>query len=86
MNEMIQTLFCKNPYIPEEIYAHCKSQPEFLRAKWDYERLAEQIERCMGEDFYLKYEEALNAYQAREVRAYYLFGLGLRQELLASLG
>lgn len=86
MNHLIKTLFCENPHIPEEIFTYCKKQPEFLQARQDYQRLARQIEQHMGEDFYLKYEEVLNAYQAREVHAYYLFGLGLRQELLASLG
>ena len=86
MNQIIQTLFCENPYLPEQIYAYCKTLPGYTQAERTYEALAEQMRQTMGKEFYFAYEEALDTYMAREVHAYYLFGLGLRQELLASLG
>ena len=86
MNNLIKTLFCENPYLMEQVYAYCKTFPGYTQAERTYEALAEQMRQTMGKEFYFAYEEALNAYMAREVHAYYLFGLGLRQELLASLG
>ena len=39
----------------------------------------------IGYERYSKFESALTARLACEVRAYYLFGLGLRRELLAGM-
>jgi len=79
-------LFWENPYIHEQIYEFCSARQNYKQAKQDYEILAQQIDVQMGRDFYLCYERTLNAYIAQEVYAYYLFGLGLRQEVLDSLG
>jgi len=85
MDHSIKKLFWENTYIHEQIYEFCNARQNYKQAKQNYEILAQQIDTQMGRDFYLRYEQALNEYIAQEVYAYYLFGLGLRQEVLESL-
>ena len=85
MDHSIKKLFWENTYIHEQIYQFCNARPTYERAKQTYEAFAQRIDDCMGRDFYLRYEQALNDYIAQEVYAYYLFGLGLRQEVLSAL-
>ena len=85
MDHSMNKLFWENPYIHEKLYEFCKTIPEHEQAKQAYEALAEEIDRHMGRKFYLAYEQALNDYIVHELHAYYLFGLGLRQEVLSAL-
>lgn len=39
----------------------------------------------IGYERYSEFESILNSHLSNEVRAYYLFGLGLRREILAGL-
>lgn len=86
MNDILSTLFLDNPYIPEQACAFCNQLPEFQKAEQDYAALAEKVRARLGSAEYADFEETLNWYLAQYVHAYYLFGLGLRQELLSALG
>jgi len=46
---------------------------------------AEQIAEKLGQELYLDFEAAQSWYMAKLVNAYYLFGLGLRQEIISAL-
>lgn len=87
MNQRIlHTLFVDNPQLAEAIERFCRSDPDFLRAQTEYEKMAQKLEQILGYQAYCAYEECLNAYEAKENRACYLFGLGLREEVLRGLG
>ena len=85
MNAILKTLFLDNPYIPEQVCAFCNQLPEFREAERAYEEAADRLRARLGTD-YDAFEETLNWHLARYVHAYYLFGLGLRQEILEKIG
>ena len=86
MNNILNLLFQDNPELPREAAKFCRTVPGYQQAEADFCRLAEEVRRLLGTDFYLAFEQAMNAHQAYEVRAHYLFGLGLRREVLDALG
>ena len=86
MNPILYTLFEDNPELPREAAKFCRTVPGYQQAEADFFRLAEEVRRLLGTDFYLAFEQGMNAHQAYEVRAHYLFGLGLRREVLDALG
>lgn len=87
MNETIlQTLFLDNPEIPVEIARFCDSIPEYVQAEREYDRAVRELETLIGYERYSQFEEAVNSRLSCEVRASYLFGLGLRKQLLTGLG
>ena len=86
MNQTIlQTLFLDNPEIPAEIARFCDSLPEYVQAEQDYNRAVQELAAMIGYENYSRFEEAVTWHLALENRAYYLFGLGLRKQLLAGL-
>lgn len=85
MNDMLKTLFWDNPYLPEKVEHFCAALPGYLEAKQSYDAVARQMLEASGFDLYDQFERSLFRYTEYEVRAYYLFGLGLRQEILESL-
>lgn len=82
MNDILATLFLNNPYLPEQVYAFCNQLPEFRKAEQDYSTFAARLRAQLGSADFDDFEETLNWYLARYAHAYYLFGLGLRQEIL----
>ena len=84
MNHILRTLFLDNPCIPEQVCAFCNQLPEFRKAEQDYEAAASRLRAQLGEA-YDSFEETLNWHLAQYSKAYYLFGLGLRQEVLSAL-
>lgn len=86
MNDMLKILFLDNPYIPDQVYAFCSQFPEFCEAERSYETSAAALRTRLGSEEYDRFEEALNWHLAQYAHAYYLFGLGLRQEVLSALG
>ena len=82
MNQLIHSIFLKNPEIPEQIYQFCQSIPEYVQAREEYYALAQELEETMGRQWYFTFEDRLNQYCGWESRAYYLFGLNLRREIL----
>lgn len=85
MYRILYSLFLDNPEIPKELYHFCQTFPGYQEKKADYDRLADQVCREMGDEFYARLEEAMNAYQSYEIRACYLFGLKLRREVLEGM-
>ena len=86
MNEILKTLFLDNPYIADQVYAFCNQLPEFRKAEQNYNAFAAKLQTLLSGAEYDAFEETLNWYLARYVHAYYLFGLGVRQEVLSALG
>ena len=86
MNELLKTLFLDNPYIPEQVCSFCDQLPEFREAERAYGEAADRLCARLGGAEYSAFEEVLSWYLAQYVHAYYLFGLGLRQEVLFALG
>lgn len=85
MNTILNVLFLDNPYIPEQVAAYCKTLPEYLEAERAYLAAGQELEDRLGYETSSRFEEIHSCYMARLVQAYYLFGLGLRQEVLSAL-
>ena len=85
MNMILQTLFLENPYLPEQVCAFCRTLPEFQEAERAYQAAEQELEEKLGYETSGRIEEIQSRYMARLVQAYYLFGLGLRQEVLSAL-
>lgn len=85
MNTILNTLFLDNPCLPEQVRAYCKTLPEFREAELDYRAAEQELENQLGYQAFNRFDEVQSRYMARLVQAYYLFGLGLRQELLSAL-
>lgn len=86
MHTLLNILFLDNPGVPEQIYTFCSQLPEFQKAERDYELSAAELRARLGDKDYDTFEETLFWYLAQYSRAYYLFGLGLRQEVLEAMG
>ena len=86
IKSILHTLFVDNPQLAEAIECFCRSDPDYLRAQTEYEKMARKLEQILGYQAYCAYEESLNACAAKENRACYLFGLGLREDVLRGLG
>lgn len=85
MNNILNTLFLDNPYIPEQVAAYCNTLPEYREAERAYLAVEQELEDRLGYETSSRFEEIQSRYMARLVQAYYLFGLGLRQEVLSAL-
>ena len=86
MKGIIESIFSDNPELPHKIYTYCKSIPEYFKAELDYEDMLESLKAQLGYSRMAQIEDCFLRYMARSVQAYYLFGLGLRQEVLWGLG
>lgn len=82
MNKNLYQLLLDNPTLPEQVLSLCQTLPGYEEAERDYHQNAEQIAELVGFEVYDAFEKALFCYTELEIRAYYLFGLGLRQEIL----
>lgn len=85
MDSTPHTLFINNPYLPEQIYAFCETLPEYREAERDYQKAERALEAHLGYEAFNRFDEIQSCYMARLVHAYYLFGLGLRQDILSAL-
>ena len=85
MNDILYTLFQDNVELPGKIYEFCKEIPEFCQAEREFETISAQVAEKLGRELYFDFENAQSWYMARLVNTYYLFGLGLRQEVLSAL-
>ena len=85
MNTMLKTLFLDNPGLCREVYDFCVSRPGFQAAQREYEAQMQGLLDTLSFERFSAFEAALNCYTLQEVYAYYLFGLGLRQEILQDL-
>ena len=86
MNNNLKMLFIDNPEIDEAIKKFCAQSPEFLKIKEEFYETAHEIAKIVGWELYDRFEQRFGIYVARSSDIYYLFGLGLRQEVLSALG
>ncbi len=84
-NTILRSLFFDNPGLSDAMGKFCRSFPEYAETHQKYECLLEELERAMGTPWTLQFEDALNRCWAVEDNAFYLFGLGVRQEVLRVL-
>lgn len=85
MNTILAALFLDNPCIPERVCAYCDALPEFRAAEQAYRAAERELEDRLGYETFDRFDEIQSNYMAQLVRAYYLFGLDLRQEVLSAL-
>ena len=82
---ILRTLFLDNLEIPAAIARFCDAVPGYAQAEREYDRAAQELMELIGYERYARFEEALTLHMSFEHRAYYLFGLGLRREVLKGL-
>lgn len=85
MNDILKTLFWENPDLPDKIYDFCKTIPEYQQAERDYENMLKKLTALVGYEQACEVEAILGRYMSQEDYAHYLFGLGLRQEVLSGM-
>ncbi len=86
MSEMLNTLFWDCEGLQDKIDKFCETLPGFLEAREELEAIEKEIAYVAGFDLYDRFERSLFRYSELELHAYYLFGLGLRQEVLEAMG
>ncbi|WP_251318022.1 hypothetical protein [Flintibacter muris] len=59
--------------------------PEYREAEQVFRAAEQELERRLGYEVFNRFIEAQSHYTAQQTHAYYLFGLGLRQEVLSAL-
>jgi len=84
-NTILQTLFLDNPEISGEIARFCDSLPEYVQAERDFQQAVRELEALIGYERYIRFEEAMTWHMFLENRAYYLFGLKLRRDILEGI-
>ena len=85
MNETLKTLFLDNLDLSDQLTAYCKQDPALLQAERELYETGVQIARLVGFELYDEFESRFHTCLGRYANLYYLFGLGLRQELLFAL-
>ncbi|RKI71047.1 hypothetical protein D7V91_01715 [bacterium 1xD42-67] len=83
--DAIQSLFLNDTVI-DEIETFCANDPELVRRKQRFYSTADEIAKLAGHDLYDAFEKSLGDYLYRTADLYYLYGLGLRQEIFRTLG
>ncbi len=81
-------LFLGNPEITDYIEQYLEQKSDYVQARQRAVELSERLQASLSREqwaLFLDYEAAQNRAGLLEVKGYYLFGLGLRRELLQSL-
>lgn len=86
MSETMENLFYHNAELYQEIVDFMAQDPEYVKAEREFYETAEEIAALAGFELYDRLERRLGAYMARTGDLHYLFGLGLRQELIRAMG
>ena len=85
MSETFVSMFAGNPGLVEQIEAFCARDPAYIQARQAFYETAHQVAERTGFDLYDDFERRFITYMGRAADLYYLFGLGLRQEVLYAL-
>lgn len=85
MSNCLRALFYENPHIEEEINAFLAQDPKLAQAEQEFYETAHEIAGLAGFELYDVFERRLGAYLNRLSDLYYLFGLGLRQDILRAM-
>lgn len=86
MQDLLAELLWRNIEIAESAEQLRQTLPGFHETEESYNALAEQICSIVGLDLYDRYFTQLIRFTDYERKAYYSLGLGLREELIHSLG
>ena len=86
MTSNIKSLFLDNPCLSAQVSAFCASLPEYKAAERAYYAAEQDLEDRLGYEAFDRFSEVQFRYVNQLAHAYYLFGLGLRQEVLRALG
>ena len=84
MNHSIVVKVLKQSEIEEEVSEYFKSMPEYQQANRAYDTVLSQVKEKMGNEFFDQLENHIITYWSLQSYAHYLFGLGLRQEILSA--
>ncbi len=85
MNHYLKILFYDNPLIDDELAGFLAQDPQFVQAEETFLKTSHEIAQAVGFSLYSSFERSLNDYLFRIADLYYLFGLGLRQEVLQAM-
>lgn len=85
MKAILKTLFLDSPNLDEKIVSFLAQDPEFAQAEQEFYETAHEIAQLVGFERYDRFERRLGRYTARLSVIHYLFGLGLRQEVLRAM-
>ncbi len=85
MNDKLKMIFLDNPDITEQIEEFCAQDPAFLKTEQEFYGTAHKIAEVAGFELYSRFERCFRNYLACSNDLYYLFGLGLRQEIISAL-
>lgn len=82
MDNILYTLFEDNPELPEHLFRFCQTIPACTQAEQELNQLSRRLKDQVDKGLYEEFTSALLNYVAQENRACYLFGLGLRRQVL----
>jgi len=85
MNDKMRALFVDNPELQKHIREFCLQDPEYVKRRREFYEAAHEVAEIVGYDLYERFEERFSLYMARSYDIYYLFGLGLRQDIISAL-
>ena len=85
MTNSMKTLFVNNPELDGQIAMFCAKNQGYLAAKQKFYDVGDEIGKIVGYDLYDRFEKQLIRYLGCSNDIYYLFGLGLRQDILSAL-
>ena len=85
VRDLLKMFFFEHLDLPERVEEFCSTLPGYSQAKQEYDAVTKQMAQVSGFELYDRFERALFRYTEYEVRAYYLFGLGLRRELMDAM-
>ena len=85
MSDRLKMLFVDNMDITEEIGKFCEQDPAFLKTEQEFYETAHEIAAVVGFELYSRFERRFRNYLTCYTDLYYLFGLGLRQEVISAL-
>ena len=83
MQDVVLDLLCRSPEVLESISKFLPTIPAYQAAQQDFYATAEREK--VGAELFNRLEDQFLTYTNYEVRAYYAFGLGLREELIRAL-
>ena len=85
MNDHINMLFLDNLNLEEQIEAFCEKSPEYQEVRRRFFEAAHEIAAIVDFQLYDRFETSFGQLLSCSNDLYYLFGLGLRQEVLKAL-
>ena len=83
---VLPPLFLESTTLDAQLEAYCTNAPGYQKLREEFFETMDQIFQRIDFDLYDTFEERFGAYLYRTAELYYLFGLGLRQEVLQTLG